>query len=165
MQVHESNVTLSSATKIVTTTLSSKLYNEKYSLIEVYTNGLKEPQTAYTTSLSGGVIVITFNTSKASGTAVTVKLDNFLDGEGMSTVLDQYNSLVQEVANLKTASTYNYICNGKDDNVKISEIAQAFNNNTSLPTNAQLTINVYGNLDLSKSLAASNHFGITKNNL
>lgn len=148
MQVHESTVTLSTAGTNVITDLPSRLYNEKYSLLEVYTNGLKEPQTAYTTSLSGGYIVITFTTQKAAGTSITAKLDNFLDGEGMTTALAQYTSLVQDVANLKNTGEYNYICNGTNDNVKISEIAQAFINDATLPTNAQLTINVYGNLGI-----------------
>lgn len=148
IQHHESVVTIASATTTIITDLPSNLYNNKYSLVEVYTNGIKESQEAYTVSLSGGYIVITFKGQKASGTKITVDLDNFLDGEGMSTALTQYTKLVQDVANLKITGEYNYICNGTNDNVLISAIAQAFINDATLPTNAQLTINVYGSLGI-----------------
>ena len=148
VQKHEYNVTLPSANTTVLTNFASSLYNSKYSLVEVYTNGLKEPETAYTVSLSGGYINITFTAQKSAGAKISVILSNFLDGEGMSTALSQYTQLVQDVAKFKTANEYNYICNGVNDNVKISEIAQAFANDTTLPTNAQLTINVFGKLGI-----------------
>ena len=128
IQHYESVVNMATSGTTVITNLSSKLYNEKYSLIEVYTNGIKEPQNAYTIGLSGGYIVITFTAQKAAGAKITANLDNFIDGEGMSTALSQYTKLVQDVANLKTAGEYNYICNGVNDNVKLSEIAQAWLN-------------------------------------
>jgi len=148
VQKHEYNITLSSSSLTVLTNLASSLYNSKYSFVEVYTNGLKEPETAYTVSLSGGYINITFTAQKSAGAKISVILSNFLDGEGMSTALSQYTQLVQDVAKFKTANEYNYICNGSNDNVKISEIAQAFASDTTLPTNAQLTINVYGSMGI-----------------
>lgn len=148
VQKHEYNVTLPSANTTVITNLASSLYNSKYSLVEVYTNGLKEPETAYTVSLSGGYINITFTAQKSAGAKISVILSNFLDGEGMSTALAQYTQLVQDVAKFRIANEFNYICNGKNDNVVISEIAQAFASDTTLPTNAQLTINVYGKLGI-----------------
>ena len=54
VQVHENTVTLSSITNTVITDLPSRLYNKRYSLIEVYTNGIKEPESAFTASVSGG---------------------------------------------------------------------------------------------------------------
>ena len=145
---HEYNGTMASLGSTFITGLSSNLYNSKYSIIEVYTNGIKEPKTAYSVSVSGGYIVINFTASKASGTKITVNLNNFLDGEGMSNVLTHYTQWVQTVADLKTAGEYNYICNGVNDNVLISEIAQAFINDATIPSNAQLTINVYGSLGI-----------------
>ena len=96
VQTHESTKTLTSASNTVVTDLASKLYNERYSLVEVFTNGLKEPKTAYTASVSGGYVAVTFTTQKASGSKITVKLDNFIDGEGMVTALAQYTQLVQK---------------------------------------------------------------------
>ena len=126
IQTHESTITLNTAGNTVITDLPSKLYNERYSLIEVYTNGLKEPETAYTASVNAGYIVITFTSQKASGAKVTVKLDNFIDGEGMTAALSQYNTLLEDVAILKTAGEYNYICNGENDNINISNIVKSF---------------------------------------
>lgn len=150
VQKHEFNRTLTSASNTVVTDLSSKLYNEKYSLIEVYTNGLKEPQTAYTTSLNGGFIVVTFTTQKASGAKITVVLDNFIDGEGMTTALSQYTQLLQDVSNLKSGAEFNYICNGVNDNILISNIVKAF---YSVNDYKSLKLNVIGNIGM--TVAAS----------
>jgi hypothetical protein len=128
IQPHESTVTLPSITNTVITDLPSKLYNERYSLIEVYTNGIKEPEGAYTASVSGGYIVITFTAQKAAQTKVTVILNNFIDGEGMTTALAQYNKLLQDVADLKASGEYNYICNGVNDNILISNLVKAYLN-------------------------------------
>ena len=126
VQTHESTVTLGSISNTAVTDLPSALYNEKYSLIEVYTNGIKEPETAFTASVSGGYIVITFTGQKAVGTKVTVILNNFIDGEGMATALAQYARFLQDVADLKAAGEYNYICNGVNDNILISDIVRAY---------------------------------------
>lgn len=126
VQTHESTVTISSLTNTVITELPSKLYNEKYSLIEVYTNGIKEPKSAFTVSLNGGYIVITFTAQKAVGTKITVILNNFIDGEGLATALAQYTQLLQDVADLKASGEYNYICNGVNDNVLIGDIVRAY---------------------------------------
>ena len=142
MQTHESTVTYS--TNPVITTLPSKLYNAKYSIIEVYTNGIKEAETAYTASVSGGYIVITFATAKAVGAKITVILNNFIDGEGMTTALEQYTQLVQDVADLKTGNEFNYICNGVNDNIVLSKIVHNFV--TADDTRYEdITIRIHGN--------------------
>ncbi len=128
IQTHESVVTMASAGVIAITDLPSNLYNSKYSLIEVYTNGIKEPTSAYTVGLSGGYISITFTGQKSAGAKITVKLDNFIDGEGMSTALTQYTQLVQDVADLKNGGVYDYHCNGVNDNVLISNLVKAYYN-------------------------------------
>ncbi len=126
IQKYESTITMASTSTTVITELPSNLYNNKYSLIEVYTNGIKELTSAYTVSLSGGYIVITFTGQKVAGTKITVILDNFIDGEGMSTALTQYTQLVQAVTDLQAAGEYNYICNGVNDNVLIGDIVRAY---------------------------------------
>lgn len=157
VQNHEFNTTLSSASTTVVTNLPSNLYNAKYSLIDVYTNGLKEPKTAYTTTLSGGYIVITFTALKSAGAKITVNLDNFLDGEGMNTALAQYTQLVQDVTNLKAAGEYNYICNGVNDNVLISNIIKAF---YSVNDYNSIKLNIIGNIGFT---AAAGGGGTTSN--
>lgn len=146
IQHYESIITMSSVGTVIITDLPSDLYNSKYSLIEVYTNGIKEPQTAYTVSLDGGYIVITFTAQKAAGAKITVNLDNFLDGEGMSTALAQYTKLLQDVAALKAAGEYNYICNGVNDNVLIGNIVRQYlQGGTDYGT---MKLNVIGNIGM-----------------
>lgn len=147
VQTHEFNTTLSSASTTVITDLPSKLYNAKYSLIDVYTNGLREPRTAYTASLNAGYIVITFTSLKSAGAKITVNLDNFLDGEGMTTVIGQYTELVNEVAKLNAAGEYNYICNGSNDNVLIGNIVRAYLQGGS--DYGTMKLNVIGNIGMS----------------
>ena len=149
IQPHESTVTLSSASTTVVTDLPSNLYNERYSLIEVFTNGLKEPETAYAASVSGGYIVITFTAQKASGAKITVKLDNFIDGEGMTTALAQYTQLLADVADLKSGGEYDYICNGVNDNVLISNIVKSF---LSVNDYKRLKLNIIGNIGMTAAV-------------
>ena len=149
IQAHESTVTLPSITNVVITDLPSKLYNERYSLIEVYTNGIKEPEGAFTASVSGGYIVITFTAQKAAQTKITVILNNFIDGEGLTTALAQYTQLLQDVADLKAAGEYNYICNGVNDNILISNIVKAF---YSVNDYRNLKLNIIGNIGMSQTI-------------
>ena len=157
IQPHEYSHTMPSAGTVVITNLSSKLYNEKYSLIDVYTNGIKELKTAYTVSLSGGYIVITFTAQKTAGAKITVNLDNFIDGEGMSTALAQYTQLLADVTDLKTGNEFNYICNGVNDNILISNIVRAF---YSVNDYKSLKLNIIGNIGMS---AAFNGTGTSAN--
>lgn len=126
VQSFEYTETLGTASLTVQTNIASRLYNEKYSQVEVYTNGLKEPSSAYSVSTSGANIVIAFTASKASGAKINVILDNYIDGEGMSTALAQYSQWANAVATLQTAGEYDYLCNGENDNVQISNIVKAY---------------------------------------
>lgn len=146
IQTHESTVTLSSISNTVITTLPSALYNERYSLIEVYTNGIKEPKTAFNASVSGGYVVITFTAQKAAQTKITVILNNFIDGEGMTTALAQYTQLLQDVTDLKASGEYNYVCNGVNDNVLIGDIVRAYL--SSGTDYGSMKLNIIGNLGM-----------------
>ena len=126
VQSFEYNETLASLKSTVQTNISSRLYNAKYSQIEVFTNGLKEPSSAYSVSTSGSNIVITFTANRSAGSVVNVCLDNYIDGEGMSTALAQYSQWANAVATLQTAGEYDYLCNGSNDNVQISNIVKAY---------------------------------------
>lgn len=144
VQTYEYTVTLPSSNIVVQTNIASRLYNDKYSQIEVFTNGLKEPSSAYHLATNGSTIVITFTSNKASGAVINVVLNNYIDGEGMSTALASYNQWVNAVETLQTAFEYDYMCNGVNDNILISNIAQAFANDSSISDGARLTINVHG---------------------
>ena len=158
VQTHESVVTMASAGLTVTTGLSSTLYNNKYSLIEVYTNGIKEPTSAYTVSASSEYITITFKGQKSAGAQIMVKLDNFIDGEGMTTALAQYTQLLEDVANLKASGTYDYYCNGKNDNVLISNLVKTYFNGGD--DYGCMRLNIIGNIGMTAPATGS---GTTSN--
>lgn len=117
--------TLSVSTTIVTTNISASLYNDKYSLVEVYVNGLREEESNYTVS-TDGYLVITFTSTKNAGADVLVILNNFIDGEGLDTAINSYNEWVNDVETLKEAFEYVYVCNGTTDNVEISNLINEF---------------------------------------
>lgn len=122
IQNYESIVTMASASTIVVTTLPANLYNDAYSIIEVYTNGIRENDSAYTVGTSSGYITITFTAAKNAGAVITVDLGNFIDGEGLSTAIAGYTAFTAAVTELQEANEYNYICNGSTDNVEISDL-------------------------------------------
>lgn len=126
IQQFESNVVMQSGGTTVVTNLSSSLYNEAYSLIDVYCNGLKEEDSDYTVNTSSEYITITFTATKTAGASISVVLSNFIDGEGLNNALQDYNQWVNDVENLKTAFEYTYICNGVNDNIQISNLINAF---------------------------------------
>lgn len=150
---YESNITVPAATNRVVTDIPSRLFSDKYSILEVYTNGIKEPNTAYTASYDGGYIVITFTGQKAVGTKITVILNNFIDGEGMSTAIADYIKWTQAVTDLQQAGEYNYICNGVNDNVLIGNIVRAYlEGGTDYGT---MKLNVIGNIGMSAPVYGS----------
>lgn len=128
IQSFESVVTMASAGTTVVTNLPASLYNDAYSIIEVYTNGIKENDNAYTVSATSEYITITFTASKNAGAVITVDLGNFIDGEGLSTAIAQYNQFVEDVTELQQANEYNYYCNGSTDNVEITNLVNTFIN-------------------------------------
>lgn len=126
VQSFEYTKTLDALTMTVATNISSRLFNQKYSQVEVYTNGLKEPSSAYSVSTSGANIVITFKANRSAGSVVNVWLNNYIDGEGMSVALASYSEWANAVATLQSAGEYDYLCNGVDDNLQISNIVKAY---------------------------------------
>ena len=147
IEKHEYTKTLTSASNTVVTNISSTLYNKKYSLVEVFTNGLRELESAYTVTVGSGYVVINFTAQKASGAVVNVKMSNFIDGEGMSTALAQYTQLLQDVADLKAFGEYNYICNGVNDNVLIGNLVRAYLSGGT--DYGSMKLNIIGNIGMS----------------
>lgn len=140
VQQFESNVTMQSAGKYAESDLATSLYNEKYSLIEVYCNGLKEEDSAYSVDTGGSHIAISFASQKTAGAKISIILSNFIDGEGLSSAIDSYNAWVNDVENLKTANEFNYYCNGKTDNVLISHFVSE-----KIASGGEVKVNVIGN--------------------
>lgn len=126
IQQFEYDTTLSTTSTSVITNLPTNLYNDKYSLVEVYVNGLREEETNYSVGTNSGYITITFTSAKNSGADISVILKNFIDGEGLPTALDEYNQWVEDVATLKAANSYTYVCNGLTDNQQITTLVNNF---------------------------------------
>ena len=119
-------------------------------IVNVYTNGIRERESAYT--ISGNVITFTSG-AKAAGTVVEVVVNKFIDGEGLGTALEQYKELQTIVLNLQKTDVYNYVCNGVNDNVKISQIVTEFLNAGT--DYSQMTLNICGTFGASTPYAGS----------
>ena len=98
-------------------------------IIQVYVNGLLEIESVDYT-LSGSTI--TFGTggggtgSKVAGTEIVVLCYKSIDGTGLGTVSDEITELQNAVSTLSDTNEYKYVCNGTNDNVKLSQIAQTW---------------------------------------
>lgn len=91
--------------------------------LEVYVNGVLDYEgDDYT--LSG--TILTFSGTLTGGTEVVVKVFKSIDGTGINSVADEITELQNTVADLASEQEYIYICNGIDDNVKLSEVAQTW---------------------------------------
>lgn len=128
IQQFESDITMASTSTSVVTDLPTNLYNEKYSIVDVYVNGLREEEDNYTLNTNSSYITIVFDSAKNSGAEINVILKNFIDGEGLSTAINEYNQWVEDVATLKEANSYTYVCNGLTDNQQITNIVNQFIN-------------------------------------
>jgi hypothetical protein len=153
VQMYESIVTIQSLSTQVVTNLPTSLYNDKYSTIEVYTNGLKENSSAYTVNTASEYITITFNAAKNAGAKITVDLGNFIDGEGLSTAIAGYTQFTQDIAELQQANEFNYYCNGSDDNILITNFVNNFINGGN--DYKSLKLNIIGNFGYSYMVGGS----------
>ena len=145
---------ITSATKTVTFDIPQ--YDAATCFIEVYVNGiLVTDGVDYTVAAS----VLTFNGSLIVGTEVEVKCYKSIDGTGIMSVADEITELQNKVDALQKDTAQNYICNGINDNVGISEMAQAFLNGTgnfaTADADAQLTIKVYGTFGATAAYAGN----------
>lgn len=98
-------------------------------IIQVFVNGLLEIEGIdYTLNNS----TITFSTggggtgSKVAGTEIVVICWKAYDGSDLGSVSDRIDQIETDVAKLTGTNDYTYVCNGVNDNVKLSEIAQAW---------------------------------------
>lgn len=128
VQQYNFNGTMATTGTTIVTNLASNLWNDNYSIIDVYCNGLKEESSDFTAETSNGYISINFTAQKLAGAEISVVLSNFIDGEGLSTAIDDYNQWVADVAALKEANEYNYLCDGLIDNQNITNIVNEFIN-------------------------------------
>lgn len=130
---------LASSTKTVQFNIPQ--YDPETGFISVYVNGIIETEGAEYT-LNGATQTLTFTGTLTAGTEVVVMAYKSIDGTGIQTVADEITALQNAVAAMNTTGEYEYICNGKDDNVKISALAQAWLNGGT--DYGSKTIKIYG---------------------
>ncbi len=97
-------------------------YDAETTFVEVYTNGVLDTEGVDYT-LENSVIMFS-GLPLTAGTEVEVKCYKSIDGTGILSVADEITALQNAVAKLNAADECEYKCNGADDNVKLSELAQ-----------------------------------------
>jgi hypothetical protein len=113
-------------------------WNPDTAFMEVWVNGVLDVEGVdYTHNGS----VLTFANPLIAGTEIVVKVFKSIDGTGIMSVADEITELQNAVAAMKVPASYDYYCNGVDDNVKLSEIAQAY---MSVDSHGTKTIRVFG---------------------
>lgn len=115
---YEWSTTLTAATQTVAFDIPQ--YNPETCYIEVFVNGIINSRFTRTDS------VLTFAGTLIVGTEVTVKCYKSIDGTGIMTVGDEITELQNQFSTLQGVTKFVYNCNGSDDNVSLSQIAQAF---------------------------------------
>ena len=125
-------------------------YNAETCFIEVFVNGILITDGV---DYSVNNTTITFANSLVANTEIEVKCYKSIDGTGINNVMDELTKLQNDVALLEVIDEYNYICNGIDDNVKLSQIAQDWLNGGT--DNASKTIKVYGTFGAKAPVAGS----------
>ena len=101
---------------------STSNYDPDTCFVEVFVNGLYE--TDYTVSTPN--LIINFTNALSVGTEVIVNVYRNIDGTGINSIVDDVEELQNAVESLDGTSMYTYKLTGTDDNIALSEIAQAF---------------------------------------
>lgn len=133
-----------------TTVFDIPQYDEETCFLEVFVNGILKTE-AVEYSISGSVV--TFGATLIAGTEIEVKCYKSIDGTGIQSVADEITELQNAVAALQSEADYVYHCKGVDDNVKLSQIAEAWLNGGT--DYASKTIKVYGNFGCSAAYAGA----------
>ena len=94
-------------------------YDPETCFIEVYVNGIFDNRHEIEDN------TIYFEGTLIAGTVVTVNCYKSIDGEGIMTVADEITELQNSVAQMDAMSQKTYKCTGNNDNIALSEIANA----------------------------------------
>ena len=125
IQRYSDRINITANTNIFQFNIAQYDSTEGGTTLDVYVNGIYEQPDDYT--LSGNTITLKSGTLIA-GTVVDVVLTKSIDGTGLASAATMLAELQQAVADLDSFGDYHYNCNGIDDNVKLSQIAQAWLN-------------------------------------
>lgn len=132
------------------TTFNIPQYDAETCFLEVFVNGILKTE-AVEYSISG--TVLTFGATLIAGTEIEVKCYKSIDGTGIQSVADEITALQNQVAALASEADYAYHCNGVNDNVKLSQIADAWLNGGA--DYASKTVRVYGSFGCSVAYAGA----------
>ena len=125
-------------------------YDAETCFLEVFVNGILKTETVEY-SIAGNVL--TFSASLIAGTEIEVKCYKSIDGTGIQSVADEITELQNAVAALQSEADYVYHCTGIDDNVKLSQIAEAWLNGGT--DYASKIVRVYGAFGCSVAYAGA----------
>lgn len=163
--------TLTAATSTVQFNIPQ--YDAETCFVEVYVNGIFDNRHTLSNN------ALTFEGTLIAGTVVTVNCYKSIDGTGIMTVADEITALQNAVDALDGVSRFTYKCTGLNDNISLSQIAQALytgsyvsanvtaaaraflealGGNTylaALTNEAQITIDVVGKLGATTAFAGS----------
>lgn len=112
-----------------TVTFNIPQYDAETDFFEVYVNGF------LTDSYTASDNVITFDAPLNAGATVIVNSYKSIDGTGINSVADEITQLQNQVAALDGDCKFVYNCTGSDDNISLSQIAEAIQTGT-MPANA-----------------------------
>lgn len=99
-------------------------FDEETCFIEVYVNGILD--TEGVEYERNGNVLSGLGLPLIAGTEVEVNCYKSIDGTGIMSVADEITELQNKVDALDGASKYVYKCTGTNDNISLSQIAQAF---------------------------------------
>jgi hypothetical protein len=98
-------------------------WDEETCFLEVYLNGLRIVEGVDFERIGR---MLQFTNLLQSGTEIDVIAYKSIDGTGIMSVADEITQLQNAMATLQKSAEYEYVCNGVDDNVKLSQIATAW---------------------------------------
>ena len=125
-------------------------WDEETAFLDVYVNGVLDVESVdYTRSGS----VLTFPFTLVAGTEIVVKVYKSIDSTGIESVAGEITELQNAIAKLNKTDEYEYVCNGVNDNVQLSQLAQAWLNGGD--DYASKTIRVYGTFGAQAAFAGA----------
>lgn len=131
-------------------------FSSDVDILNVYINGLKLIKDLdYTRQDSNIVLVKPVDIN----TKIEIEVLKSVDGSDAITVVEQVENLQLEIEELET---YNYYCNGTNDNKSLTELCQSFiENKGTFNTHNKLTINVIGYFGIDTSILYDGEEGKT----
>ena len=141
-QQYTDKITLATAGSVAQFNIAQYDSTEAGVILDVYVNGIYTTPDRYT--LDGKKI--TFKASLIAGTVIDVVVTKSIDGTGLASAAELLAELQQTVTDLDAFGDFHYNCNGVNDNVVLSQIAQAWLNGGD--DYGSKVVHVYGKLGI-----------------